>query len=492
MSVGAARALGGLLITILGVTVGAWLLLLRPVPQPPTHDPLQRFNHGSIGNEGAQGIPYWIWRVLPQVFPQHLPGNQDGYASIGLFWRPGEELPVGMTQKTLGVIPRVSINCAFCHQGSYRVSPTEPAVHVTGGAGSRVNPQGYIRFLGNVGSDPRFTSAAIMDAILAIYDMPAWERVLYRFLLIPATRSALIEQKRRMAWTESRPDWGPGRIDPFNPVKFRNLRLGDDGTIGNSDMMPLWGLNHERTDPSREYSLHWDGLNRSLREVVVSGAIGDGMDYKTWPLVREQVLGIEDSARLMTPPPSPFSSTRDPGDPFYVAEGDVLAGRALYERHCADCHSPRGSRFRTVIPAHEMGTDRHRLAMWSEPARERYADYDRDGGYRWDFRRFHNEDGYVAVELSGLWLKGPYLHNGSVPHLKDLLEPAESRPRTFFRGYDLVDADSGGFVSQGPLAERHGWEFDTALPGNSNAGHEIGVGLGKAEKARLLGYLKTL
>src|SRR6266446_5864375 len=108
----------------------AWFVLLRPVNQPATNDPLQVFDHGSIGNETQQGLPYWIWRVLPTLFPEYLPGNQDGYGAIGLYWVAGEELPVGFSKKTVGVIPRVAPNCAFCHQGSYRLRADDPATFV--------------------------------------------------------------------------------------------------------------------------------------------------------------------------------------------------------------------------------------------------------------------------------------------------------------------------------------------------------------------------
>ena len=64
------------------------------------------------------------------MFPDHLPGNKDGYAATGLYWIAGEELPVGFAKKTLGVIPRVSINCAFCHQGSYRLRPDDKSTFV--------------------------------------------------------------------------------------------------------------------------------------------------------------------------------------------------------------------------------------------------------------------------------------------------------------------------------------------------------------------------
>ena len=95
--------------------------------------------------------------------------------------------------------------------------------------------------------------------------------------------------------------------------------------------------------------------------------------------------------------------------------------------------------------------------------------------------------------MSGLWLKGPYLHNGSVPTLRDLLLPAGQRPTAFYRGWDLVDPVNGGFLSTpGGLAERYGWRYDTMLPGNSNAGHLFGTDLSLAEKESLLSYLKTL
>lgn len=470
--------------------VFAWFVLLRPVAQPWTNDPVASFDHGSIGNETQQGLPYWIWRVLPQMFPEYLPGNQDGYAAIGVSWIPGDELPVGFSKMTLGVIPRVAPNCAFCHQGSYRLRADEPATLVPAGAGTRVNPQGYLRFLMRSAGDARFTADTIMDQITAIYAMPLWERILYRYLLIPATKQALQDQQVRFAWMDSRPDWGPGQIDPFNPVKFYNLKLPDDGTVGNSDMMPLWDLDRLVADPSRDYSLHWDGLSTSLHETVLAGAIGDGLDYQSYPRTKAALASITDFIRLQQPPRSPFSTTVPPGDPFHVDAADVEAGKALYRTHCAECHEPGGARFRTVISATELGTDRNRIDMWTEAAKDRYNAYEED--YPWGFKAFHKTNGYLANELTGLWLRGPYLHNGSVPSLRDLLAPPDQRPVSFYRGYDLVDAENGGFVSRGGNTERFGVLYETQVRGNGNGGHLYGTDLTEAEKARLLAYLKTL
>jgi hypothetical protein len=173
-----------------------------------------------------------------------------------------------------------------------------------------------------------------MTAITAIYDMPLWERMLYRYLLIPAVRSGFADQGNRFAWMVSRPDfprpdWGPGRIDPFNPVKFYNLHLPDDCTIGNSDIMPLWDLNAV-TDPTRQYSLHWDGLSTDLRETAVAGAIGDGMTYQGFAGARTTLDAVIDFIRLQKPPPSPFSATRGPNDPYHVrsrrSAGSTVSG----------------------------------------------------------------------------------------------------------------------------------------------------------------------
>ena len=100
--------------------------------------------------------------------------------------------------------------------------------------------------------------------------------------------------------------------------------------------------------------------------------------------------------------------------------------------------------------------------------------------------------GYIVAFLDGIWLRAPYLHNGSVPTLHDLLEPAAQRPKPFYRGYDVYDPMNGGFVSAGPEAERVGTRYEVERKGNGNKGHEFGVALPAAEKEALVEYLKTL
>src|SRR4051812_25783615 len=92
-----------LILVILLVLGGwfAWYKLLREVDQPAFADASEQFKYGSVGAEVNRGIPYWIWVVLPRVFPDLLPGP-GGYKSFGLVWEEGHELPSGFSKKIVG------------------------------------------------------------------------------------------------------------------------------------------------------------------------------------------------------------------------------------------------------------------------------------------------------------------------------------------------------------------------------------------------------
>lgn len=101
--------------------------------------------------------------------------------------------------------------------------------------------------------------------------------------------------------------------------------------------------------------------------------------------------------------------------------------------------------------------------------------------------------GYKARPLDGIWATAPYLHNGSVPTLHDLLQDPEKRPKTFYVGNRKFDAKNVGYVSNVPYENGIAYfEYDTAIKGNSNAGHLYGTKLTDAQKLQLVEYLKTL
>jgi len=475
--------LGGLGLIAALVGLFGYNQLFREEPAPYFQSDEDHFLYGSVGTEAQQGIPYWIWLVLPRIFPEYLPGP-GGYASIGMLTRAGSDMPVGLSKVTIG-FPRVGINCAICHAASFRAKPDDVPTIYPAAAAHQTGEQEYLRFLIACAADPRFTADTILSEIAKQTPLSFTDRLLYRFAIIPGTRRALLRLRDADAWMLTRPDWGRGRIDPFNPVKFTTLRQPIDETIGNSDMVPLWNLRRREGT-----AFHWDGLNTTLREVVQSSAIGDGAttnwmdrDYAKWNNTDPREMSS--LRRVM----NFIGDLKAPKYPFPIDAKLAEAGALTYKSRCADCHEMGGARTGSVIPLAEIGTDRHRLDMWTSNAADRYNAYGE--GHAWKFSNFRKTAGYVAMPLDGVWLTAPYLHNGSVPTLTDILEPPADRPRKFWRGYDVYDAERVGFIATGAEAEQAGTPLDVTLPGNSNAGHTYGTDLTPQQKRALLEFLKT-
>jgi hypothetical protein len=232
--------------------------------------------------------------------------------------------------------------------------------------------------------------------------------------------------------------------------------------------------------------LHWDGNNSEVTERNKNAAFGTGTTPPTIDLV---ALGrIEDWLLTLEPPPYPYP----------IDQALAQQGAPLYQQYCAECHGRSGRDFDgakvgTVVPIEDIRTDRHRLDSYTrELCTAQNTIY---AGYPWRFSHFRKTFGYSNQPLDGLWLRAPYLHNGSVPTLRDLLRPDDERPAKFFRGYNVYDPKNVGFVSN---VEREGdhefFEFDTALPGNGRGGHtgdEYGTNLSETDRDALLEYLKT-
>jgi hypothetical protein len=95
---------------------------------------------------------------------------------------------------------------------------------------------------------------------------------------------------------------------------------------------------------------------------------------------------------------------------------------------------------------------------------------------------------YKARPLNGVWATAPFLHNGSVPTIYDLLLPAAQRPKQFSVGRREYDPKKVGYVSDGIVP----FVVDTSVSGNSNRGHEHGVTLTDDQRWALVEYIKTL
>ena len=432
------------------------------------------FNYGSVGTEERVGVPYWIWRVLPDLCADKLPKRPGtGYERIGFIADGAAHgRPIGTSWRK-GLVPTVGLNCATCHVGTIRDTPQSSRRIVLGMPANQMDLQAYARFLTACASDARFEPDAVLAAIdKAGGNFSYLDRIGYRYVVVPRVKREVIAREKENAWFEGRPPFGVGRVDTFNPYKVM-LGLTVDPAVGTADLPSLWNQRIRRT-----MWLHWDGNNNLVEERNKSAAIGAGatpssLDLPSLDRVAAWTMDLK-------PPLYPG----DRVDMKLVPEGE-----ALYGTYCAKCHAPNGAAIGQVTALDEIGTDPERLNSFSADLATKMNTIGE--GYEWKFTHFRKTQGYANMPLDGVWLRAPYLHNGSVPTLRALLSP-EQRPGTFYRAYDVYDWDNVGFVSGGADAARDGVLFDTRARGNGNAGHAYGATLSPAQKQALIEYLKTL
>jgi|GEM_PF-821347 len=439
--------------------------------QPFTSDE-EHFKYASVMRPGLPGFPLYLFEALPETFPDLLPG---GWAALGLNQEPGRAAPVGFAEHS-GPIPGLSPNCALCHSATYRTSETSAPRFVPGAPAESLDFQRLLGFLFAAGADPRFTDGSLMASIRRRRNLSVPEAAAYERLVIPASASLLGLARRDFVWLERAPVAGPGRQDAGTVLKHNILRLPLDGTVANSDFRPIWNQAHG-------YGLlhRWSGGGKLLsQENLLAAAL--------FNVMQPALLDGQSFGRMT----NYFATLAAPSYPLPISSSRVPVGKALFQRHCAECHDPGGRLYNTITPIRDLGTDPEYLAASTPEFLTALRRYD-DPPFRFDAQQV--TDGYLNSSLEGLWLRGPYLHNGSVPTVADLLEPPEQRPSAFRRGGQVLDGERLGFVtgrSGATGAEKAGFLFDTRQRGNSNSGHRYGIDLSPVEKSALLEYLKTL
>ena len=331
----------------------------------------------------------------------------------------------------------------------------------------------------------------------------------------PAARSVLRVARDNMRWFrdhlrmlrvikegfDAETESGPGRADSFDIIW--DLEIAEDSIIGLGAPVSTPNLfNYHRTK-----WVHWDGNSNTVLERHYAQAIALGAEYDrdthSSSVLPRSIMALEESARSLRPPAWP-EGIFPPIVPELAAEGE-----AIFAEECAGCHAQDSA---TLVPLEEIGTDPRRVENFDRLAQDglTYAELLNDLGARivaagirdhdldstevrmarhTDDPTWRQTGGYMARPLDGIWASPPYLHNGSVPTVWDLLHPPSERPATFAVGREL-DPDDLGIDVDGQPADA--WIFDTSIGGNSNAGHEHGFELTDPQKRALIEYLKTL
>ncbi len=498
------------LILVLGsIVVYRFLVLTVPTTYA---DPVEHFKYGSIGSEPVSGIPYWMFQALPRMFADKLPdGAPADYRAFGLLYEPGKDLPIGTSRRKVAGIERVWLNCSVCHVGTVRAEPGGEQQLILGAPANNLRLFDFIQFMRAAAVDNRWQPDYVFEKIEVVGgDLGLLKRLLYRFVVIDQVRAGLLDLEGQLRFLDRQAalghDWGPGRVDTFNPYKkiqfnYDMTRIPDAELAGAADYPSIW-----MQRPRQGMNLHWDGNNASVEERNLSASLGAGVTPTTIDMASLQ--RVRDW--LWELPAPAFPTER-------IDQAKAASGAPLYARYCASCHGGPGTdgsydydrarypRLGEVEPLAAIGTDPGRWRSYTpEFAGDQnllYASYPHPGDdcetrlCSARFAHFKKTDGYANQPLDGIWARSPYLHNGSVPTLRALLDPPAERPATFYRGNDVFDWDRVGYDQSLPTqAPGAVFLFDTRLPGNSNSGHAgpaYGTDLPAASKDAIVEYMKT-
>jgi hypothetical protein len=508
---------------------------------------LQSLERAKLPQEGADG------QLVP--FMQHL--ERYGFIADPVSEENPFGLPVGwtVTRSLLDTTVVAGFNCTTCHVGELRAGGN--TVRVDGGPNIlRINDlfkDMKVELEATIGDAPRMARLAanlIRNRDTNEAKLPAdrsgtaLERLKEKMDALPLVTASIgylrsMKTVSEMAdVSKGAVDNGYGRVDAFGVA--RNLLFGSDPRNLRPQDAPvsfpyMWGLKTTAW-------LQWGANINSVMERNIGQTLGVGarFDQNFATTSRLDNLNVIEKRVYKLTPPEWREDLLGAID-----RGRADRGKPLYEKLCSHCHerpfavsptglvtyqlfrlneigtssvvatnfdrtvfTPKGERrladaafeaidaikqqyYKTHNISPEMqaeweGRDMRPLPEWKASFRSTLADAD----------KYPDTQGgrvYPAKPLVGIWATAPYLNNGSVANMWDLLTRPENRPKTFTIGSREYDTKTLGYrstpdaPSAGPL-----FVFDTTKAGNSNGGHVYGMQLGDEDKWALIEYMKVL
>ena len=179
--------------------VTLWVLVSMNSDSPVVYDDItEHFKYGSIGSEpggsllrlvGGSLPPYWIFRALPSICPEKLPG---GFASVGLLTEPGKDLPIGVSHRRRFGVDQVGFNCALCHTGTVRDAPEAPPRIVLGMPAQQLDLRPLVNFVLECSLDSRLTRENVLARVeeMGGGGPSLFERLLLRFVLLDRLKNS--------------------------------------------------------------------------------------------------------------------------------------------------------------------------------------------------------------------------------------------------------------------------------------------------------------
>lgn len=475
---------------------------------------------------GFNGTPAVILRLLPEVLPE-LWSDASVASFTGLFrGNPSDPFYYGMSltkAPTTSPSPStVQFTCAACHTGRVIGPDGQPRILV-GAPSTTFDINGYRTLLTASVSHPDYLYEKFRDALLTktdgtLYgpDRIADERMDKAIFMsgpaggptvgqqmIEGFRATLLQRGAFVQQTLGAYSYhgdmtllknSPGHVEAFGFATLAFLPMQEFQADPTGTVVKYFGANPSVADimsvwrQTDRVSAQWDGniRNNLIRNLGAElGVAGD-----------PRVVNFQ-NAVVTTPFVADLPA---PVYPFSVDVKKAIEGFGIYLKACAKCHESEA-----FMGINEVGTEPGRATGLTADARlllvknlkascSDLANPDCEAPDEDIIVPRQDNPGYLALPLTGIWARAPYLHNGSVPTMSQLLVPS-TRPSVFKTGNLKYDQVGMGFVWN-----EDGKLFDTSILGYSNQGHADnkvfngGIDFKKQpEKLKaLIEYLKTL
>jgi hypothetical protein len=511
-------------------------------------------------SQGTTVLPYDIFLNLEAAGSQELFRSDANSERYGLTpdpadpqWNP-DGLPIGLGKTVTTEGPwkgeDVGINCATCHNTELFYQGKR--VRIDGGVGNHFDLEAYIFALDDAIQETLKDSAKFdrLAARMGVSSADAKSDLRKRF----ETNADRIHSFRTTVLLTPYP-WGPSRMDAIGMIVDRVTSVAPDipqnwfAPLAPTKPPFLW--NSPQGTWTQWRGVQQDPIDRNLTETM-----GVFMSMNLTARSPEEGL-FQSNARLknleeiegwlnhLAPPKWPEEAFGQ------IDRAKAAQGKKLFEGHCAECHNSYpytwtapnkyGKRFLQVglVPESYVGTD----PMQFEELRPYVATAqlapnlpgplkDKDlvpqgelyyglsmmilrtalskidqtpeqavemHGYReLPVPRPSPVPHYKAAPRDGVWATPPFMHNGSVPNLYEMLVPAAQRTKKFYLGRDF-DPVKVGVDTSGKSGT---YMVDTTLIGSSNRGHSfenaplgngvIGPLLTEEERWAIVEYLKSI
>jgi hypothetical protein len=511
-------------------------------------------------SQGTTVMPYDIFLNLEAAGSQELFRSDANSERYGLTpdpvdpkWNP-DGLPVGVTKTVTTEGPwkgeEAGINCAACHNTELFYQGKR--VRIDGGVGNHFDLEAYVYALDDAVQET-LTNSGKFDRLAARLGASSTDAKAELRKRFESTADRIHQFRTRVLLTPY--PWGPSRMDAIGLIVARVTSVAPDipqnwsAPLAPTKPPFLW--NSPQGSWTQWRGVQQDPIDRNLVETMgvfmsmnlTAKSPQEGLFDSNARL--KNLEEIEDWLNHLAPP-------KWPEEVFgKIDRAKAAKGKELFAKDCAVCHNSYpytwteankyGKRFLEVglVPQSYVGTDRmqfedirplvqtaHLAPYLPGPLKDKplipggYFYYGvqesilhvalskinqtpeeavKMHGYReLPVPRPSEVPRYKAAPREGVWATPPFMHNGSVPNLYEMLVPAAQRTKKFYLGRDF-DPVKVGVDTSGKSGT---YMVDTSLVGSSNSGHSfenaplgngvIGPLLTDEERWAIVEYLKSI